>query len=123
MSGQCPHRRRKIRHSAISSAEYAAARILDTDPRYVRCRCKGFARRSRQAILSEFVEQRFDGSLAPPFARLTGLATSVTVTSIGERSTASGAAGRMALLVNTDIGFNMLQEFWPEIRRTLFRRK
>jgi hypothetical protein len=70
------------------------------------------------------VEHRADGSLAPPVARFAGVATSAAVTSIGGQTGAAVAAEHALLLVNTDIGFNLLQEFWPEIRRTLlFRRK
>jgi hypothetical protein len=75
-------------------------------------------------VVSEFVERRTDGSLAAPVARFTGVATSVAVTSFGQHSGPGDAARHTLLLVNTDIGFNLLQEFWPEIRRTLlFQRR
>jgi hypothetical protein len=109
-----------------ASAQYAVAKWRDTDPDYERCHCKGFGPRSRHALVSEFVEIRRDGSLGAPVARFSGIATSVAVTTPfqGSNPTAGTAAQRAVLLVGTDLGFNMLQEFWPEIRRTLlFRRK
>jgi hypothetical protein len=107
-----------------SASEYAAGGFRGTETSYVRCRCKGFLPRSKHVLISEFTERRLDGSLAAPLARMSGIATGTLVTSLGRHESAGGAAGRAALLVNTDIGFNMLNEFWPEIKRTmLFRHK
>jgi hypothetical protein len=115
-------RRAEWRMAALLSragAEYAVERWRGTDAGYARCRCKGFGPRSRHALVSELTERRLDGSLAPPVARLAGMTTSVAVTSFGEHTGAESAAGRLAMLGGVDVGFNMLQEFWPEIRRTL----
>ena len=107
-----------------ASAEYGVARFRDTSSVYLRCQCKGFGPRSRHALASEFAEHRMDGSLTAPVARFSGVVTSVAVTSFRERSGAGAAAEHALLLIGTDAGFNLLQEFWPEIRRTLlFRRK
>jgi hypothetical protein len=107
-----------------SSVEYEASRRLGVIPGYSRCRCKGFIPRSRHAVVSEFIEYRLGGAPAIPVARLSGIATSIGITSLGAHDTAAGAAGRALLMVQTDLGFNVLQEFWPEIRRTLaFRRE
>jgi hypothetical protein len=97
-----------------TAAEYSVARLQGTDPRYDRCRCKGFLPRSRHALVSEF-------SVAPS-ARFTGIAATVGVTSLGQHSAIGDAGKRGIVLVGTDIGFNFLQEFWPEIKRTLSRR-
>lgn len=106
-----------------ASVEYGVSRWRDTIPGYVRCRCKGFLPRSRHAVVSEFLDRRIDGGFAAPVARFSGIATSVALTSLGEHDTASGATEHALLLVSTDLGFNMLQEFWPEIRRTLLLRR
>lgn len=107
-----------------ATSEYAVGSLRGTDTTYARCRCKGFLPRSKHVLVSEFTERRLDGTLAAPFARLTGLATGTLVTELGRHSGPGGAAGSAVLLVNTDIGFNMLNEFWPEIKRTmLFRHK
>jgi hypothetical protein len=107
-----------------AAAEYAVARLRETNPEYERCRCKGFGLRSRHVLVSEFVEVRRDGSLAAPVARFTGIAASVAVTTpfLGRDLSVGTGAERAVLLVGSDIGFNMLQEFWPEIRRTLLLR-
>jgi hypothetical protein len=106
-----------------TSAEYGIARLRETDPGYVRCQCKGFGPRSRHVIVSEFTERRADGGLAAPVSRFGGIGASIAVTSIGQRSGPGDAAARGLLMVNTDIGFRLLEEFWPEIRRTLFFRR
>ncbi len=108
-----------------AASEYAVARLRETNPAYVRCRCKGFGPRSRHALVSEFVEVRRDGSFAAPVARLTGIATSVAVTTpfLGRNPGVGTGVEHAGLLLGTDVGFNMLQEFWPEIRRALLFRR
>jgi hypothetical protein len=112
-------------HVVRSVTEYEAARLRGTAEYYERCRCKGFPQRSRHAVISEFVERRADGSLEPPVARLAGIYASVAVTApLLPRGYGVGAAlSRANMTVLTDIGYNVLQEFWPEIRRTLLLRR
>src|SRR3974390_967770 len=81
--GEGLERRAQLRlttHIVRSVAEYEAARLRGTAEYYERCQCKGFPRRSRHAVFSEFVERRADGSLGPPVARLAGIYASVAVT-------------------------------------------
>ncbi len=106
-----------------AAAEYSVAQLRGTETGYQRCRCKGFLPRSRHAIVSEFVERRADGGFAAPVARFSGIAASVGVTSLAEHSAVADAGTHAALLVGTDAGFNVLQEFWPEIKRTLLLRR
>ena len=98
-----------------TAAEYSVAHLTGTDPAYERCRCKGFIPRSRHALVSEF-------SVAPS-ARFTGITATVGVTSLGQHSGIGDAGRRGFVLVGTDIGLNFLQEFWPEIKRTLLLRR
>jgi hypothetical protein len=107
-----------------ASVEYGLARYRETNPVYERCRCKGFIPRSRHVFVSEFSEVRADKTLAPPFTRLAGIATSVAISSpfASQHPGIGTAASSAGLLVGTDIGFTMLKEFWPEIKRTLLFR-
>ena len=105
------------------AAEYGVTKWRGTDPGYQRCQCKGFLPRSRYAVVSEFVERRTEGGLAAPVARVTGIATGVLVTSLGQHSGVGDAWKRGIVLAGNDIGFNVLQEFWPEIKRTLLLRR
>jgi hypothetical protein len=107
-----------------ATTDYAVGSFRGTDTSYVRCRRKGFLPRSKHVLISEFTERRLDGSLAAPVARASGIAAGTRVASLGQHASAGGAVSRAALLVNTDIGFIMLNEFWPEIKRSmLFRHK
>jgi hypothetical protein len=107
-----------------AAAEYEVARMRGTDPAYERCKCKGFLPRSRHAIVSEFVERRIEGGLAAPIARFSGIATAAGVISLAEHSGLEDTGKHTMAVVGTDVGFNMLVEFAPEIKRTLlFRRK
>lgn len=105
-----------------AAVEYGVAHYRNTDPSYHRCHCKGFGPRSIHAFAAEFTEFRSDGSIAPPISRFAGLAASVAATSpfVGRHS--ANPMERGMTLLGADLGFNMLQEFWPEIRRTLLFR-
>lgn len=107
------------------TTEFAVARMTGVDTHYQRCRCKGFPRRAVHALHAEFTERRSDGSSAFATARLTGIYASAAVTEAmlpGERSM-EDLNSRAVAAIGIDEGFNMLQEFWPEIRRTLLFRK
>lgn len=106
-----------------AAAEYGVAQLRGTDPGYQRCRCKGFLPRSRHAIVSEFVERRIERGLAAPVARVTGIAVSAGVMSLGQHSGMEDTGKRGVLVVGADVGFNLLQEFAPEIKRTLLLRR
>lgn len=106
-----------------ASVEYAVARSRGVTTAYERCRCKGFLPRSRHVLVSELTEKRADGSYAPPISRMAGMAAGVAVVTVAQHSDAAGGGERALLLLNTDIGFNMLNEFWPEVKRTLLFRK
>lgn len=105
--------------------DYAATRLRGTSTAYVRCACKGFPKRSWHVLVMEATERRPDGTAALPVSRLAGLAGSAFATSLDlpKRYGAAEAASRAGMMVTTDIGFNMLTEFWPEIKRTLLFRK
>lgn len=108
-------------HLMGASAAYSVAEIRGTTTAYVRCQCKGFPRRARHALVSEFIEHRLDGGITAPVARFAGLATSVAASAplLPPRYGAGYAMERAEVRVGADIGINMLDEFWPEIRRTL----
>ncbi len=105
------------------SVEYGLARFRKVSTAYVRCRCKGFLPRSRHALVSEFTELRSDGSHAPPVSRFAGMAAGLALVSVAQHANAGTVGQRSLLLVESDIGFNMLTEFRPEMKRALLRRR
>jgi hypothetical protein len=109
---------------ARASAEYAVASYRSVDTNYRPCTCSGFPRRAAHALRGGFLEYRADDKPVIAIARFSGLATGALVTlpmlppGYGFRDAAQRAA--MAFLV--DEGFNVLQEFRPEIVRTVLLR-
>lgn len=108
-------------HMIDATVAYGVGQLRSTTTAYSRCLCKGFPRRARHAVVAEFVEHRMDGSVAMPVARFAGLATSVAASAplLPAAYGAGYAMGRAETRIGADIGINLLQEFWPEIRRTL----
>jgi hypothetical protein len=112
-------------HLAGSVIEYEVARLRGSSEGYERCRCKGFPRRSRHAVVSEFVERRANGSLAQPVARLAGVYVPVVVTLplLPQGYGVGNMQYRANMTLIADAAFNVLKEFWPEIKRTLLFRR
>lgn len=106
------------------TTEFATAELLGTDTSYRRCLCKGFRRRAGHALHAEFVERKRDGSDTFAFARLSGIYVSAAATApmLPAGDGAWNASNRAMASLAIDEGFNMLKEFWPEIRRTLLPR-
>ncbi|HYA17734.1 MAG TPA: hypothetical protein VEF06_09725 [Bryobacteraceae bacterium] len=108
-------------HLIDATVTYSLGQLRSTTTAYSRCRCKGFPRRARHAIVAQFIEHGMDGSVAAPVARFSGLATSVLASAplLPARYGAGYALERAETRIGVDIGLNLLDEFWPEIRRTL----
>jgi hypothetical protein len=96
------------------------------DPRYFRAADKPFGGRVRNIIKMTFVARRQDGNHAPAYARYIAtpgnnfLSNSWRADSEAEarhaaRRTLWGFVGRM--------GSNAFQEFWPDVKQSLFRNK
>jgi len=107
------------------TTQFATAKLLGTDTSYQRCRCTGFPRRAGHALHAEFVERKADGSATFAVARLTGIYASAAITApmLPGRYGPADANKRVVAALAIDEGFNILQEFWPEIKRTLLLRK
>lgn len=109
--------------TAGPSVRYGVAQARHTTTMYTRCACRGLLRRASHALVSEFVEHRIDGSATAPLARFSGYFSFVLVTSpyqIGG-PTAARSLDRLAGTIGGDIGSNLMQEFWPDIRRAIVR--
>jgi hypothetical protein len=107
------------------STEFAAEKLLGTDTSYQRCRCKGFPRRAAHALHAEFVERKAGGSNVFAFARMSGIYASAALTApmLPAGYGVADVNQRALTAVGIDEGCNILQEFWPEIKRTLLFRK
>jgi hypothetical protein len=109
-----------------ASTEYAVAYYREVDTSYRSCVCKGFPRRTAHALRAGFLEYRADDTPVFAVARFSGLATGAlaTMPMLPPGYGLHDAAHRAAMTFLVDEGFNVLQEFRPEIMRTVpLRRK
>jgi hypothetical protein len=110
---------------ARASTEYAVASYRGVDTGYRPCACKGFPRRAVHALRTGFLEYRPDDTPVFAVARFSGLATGAlaTIPMLPPGYGFRDAAHRAAMTFLVDEGFNVLQEFRPEIVRTLLLRR
>jgi hypothetical protein len=104
---------------------FLVSSILKTDPRYFRKARGRFASRTTYAISRIFVTRSDSRQPAPNVALWTGAMASGAIGNAyypeNERSVGQ-TFSRAGIDVGTQAGFNVLREFWPDIRRQLFRR-
>lgn len=110
---------RSGRFTAQDTIEHSLAFALKHDVRYERCACSGFLRRAGHAVKRNFVTRGENGATVPAVARAAGYfggelaALAWSPPSYSYRDALANGGGRYAV----GIGFNLLKEFWPEIRR------
>jgi hypothetical protein len=107
------------------TTQFTTAKLLGRDTSYQRCACKGFPKRVTHALHSEFLERRYDGTPVFATARMTGIyvAAAVSESMLPQGRSAADFSNRAITTIGIDEGFNVLQEFWPEIKRTLLFRQ
>lgn len=102
--------------------DFAYPTLFSEDPRYYRL-ARGSARqRLLHALGHAFVAHRDDGTHMFNFSEWLGTASAVALGDVYHPGNERGfgpAATRGAYSVMTDMGFDVLREFWPEIARKL----
>jgi hypothetical protein len=99
--------------------------VLHTDPRYDRCECAGFLLRSRHALRRTLVARRDGGGEMLNISKIGGAfgTSAIAIQWYPDRyHDAAHAFGYGAEDLGFSAGFNMVHEFWPDIRRKLFHR-
>jgi hypothetical protein len=100
--------------------------ILREDPRYLRRGTGGFRKRSWYAVTRLFVIRTDAGKSDFNYSEFLGNATaagiSLTYHTVQERNFSS-FAGDYATQIAIDAFANQLKEFWPDIRRKVFKKK
>lgn len=112
------------RHAARSTIEFGFGALIGEDPRYERCRCEGFFPRIAHATARTFVARNRRGETVPAIARLTGIygGSLLSVSWHPERYTVAGDGLRWGTYsLGFNAGFNILREFWPDIKRAVRR--
>ena len=99
---------------------------LHEDPRYYRLGQGGFKTRLRYVIGRTFITRKDNGRDGFNYSMVGGSAAAAAASNIyypaGSRN-AANAAQNWGLLLGANTGFNGLREFWPDIRKKVFKSK
>lgn len=99
-----------------------AAAVLHEDVRYIASNQHGFKRRAGHAIAYSFLTYNNQGHPTLNVANLGAYYASTAVSTAwlpGQRNLAGYTVGNGSEQIALSVPVNLLQEFWPEIRRTL----
>jgi hypothetical protein len=110
------------RVSARFVKDFAYPAIFHEDPRYYRLGQGSTGKRLLHAAEHLFIAHQPDGTRMFNYSEWLGTATSVALTNLyhpGNEYTVGSTARNVSYRFATDIGFDVLREFWPEIAREL----
>jgi hypothetical protein len=116
-----------LSEAAVShTMEAGLGAIWGEDPRYFRDAGAPFKNRLAHVFVMTFVARNRDGNLMPAYARFIAIPSSSALASTwrpeSERSVGDVGA-RIGLGVLGRMGSNAFNEFWPDVRRHILRRK
>lgn len=99
--------------------------LLKQDPRYFRLGTGSFFKRSRYAVSRIWVTRTDAGGTTFNFSEIVGAGTSTAISNLyypPENRTLSRNLSDWGILVGEDTAFNLLKEYWPDIRHKLFKK-
>jgi len=105
--------------------EAAVPSLLREDPRYFRLGTGGFFRRTVYAVTRIWVTQTDKGRGTFNFSEIMGAGASAAISNIyypAESRTMSANLSRWGVMVGEDTFFNLLKEFWPDIRLKILKK-
>jgi hypothetical protein len=94
-------------------------RLLQEDPRYFRSAKGGFLRRTGYALSRVAITRKNNGRNGFNFTEFLGNGAAAAIANLyypAEYRSASRTMQRLGLTVMTDAPFNVLKEFWPDLR-------
>ena len=100
--------------------------ILKQDPRYFPMAKGGFWKRTNYAISREWITRNDSGRNGFNYSELGGNAAAVAISNVyypAENRTASNNAYKYAQQIGLDAFFNILKEFWPDMRQKMFGKR
>jgi len=112
-------------HVMRGTIEYGASALLHEDDRYVRSPDKGFWKRSKHAVGEIFIARNDAGHERFAFSRFGGAAGAAFISRIWQpHSTNSAGDGAVVFGINMGLtaGNNLFHEFWPDIKRHVFKK-
>src|ERR1700682_639340 len=109
-------------HVINQTLRYGISAALHEDNRYFVSGQTGFLRRSKYAIKSTLLARHDNGNQYLSISRIGGDAGAAFISRIWQpRSTTDAGDGAVSfgITMASDIGFNVLREFWPDLKRRL----
>jgi hypothetical protein len=109
-----------------NSFQFPVAALLKEDVRYIASKQQGFGRRAGHAILYSFLTYNSQGHPTLNFANIGGYYFAGAVSTRwlpGRQKVASYTFSNGSEALGLSVPVNLIQEFWPEIVHTVFRRK
>ena len=100
--------------------------LLREDVRYIGSDQQGFKRRAAHAVLYSFLTDNNQGHRTLNIANLGGYYAASAISTLwlpGNNNVGSHTLSDGSLQIAVSIPVNMLQEFWPDIRRRVFHRQ
>jgi hypothetical protein len=113
------------KHIIRRTLEYGAATALHEDDRYLASGQAGFWNRTKYAVSSAFLARRENGQRTFALARVSSAAGAAFISRAWQPASVSGAqsaAGSFGFTLATDIGSNVVREFWPDLKRGIRRK-
>jgi hypothetical protein len=99
--------------------------LLKEDPRYFRLGSGSFFRRSSYAVSRIFVTRTDAGGETLNFSEIAGAGVSSAISNLyypSEDRTLSKNLSRWGIMVGEDAFFNLLKEYWPDIKHKVLKR-
>ena len=109
-----------------NSFQHPAAALLKEDVRYIASNEHGFRSRAEHAVLYSFLTYNNRGETTLNISNLCGYYVASAASTLwlpGRRNAAHYALTDGSQALGLSVPVNLLQEFWPEVRRTVFRRQ
>ena len=100
--------------------DFAYPSIFSEDPRYYRLGRGGAKKRIAHALEHAVIAHREDGSYMFNFSEWLGTTSAVALGDLyhpGNKPGVGPAAENVGIAIATDMGYDVLREFWPEIAR------
>jgi hypothetical protein len=111
--------------SVGNAMEVGLGAIWGEDPRYFRSPDHAFKKRVKYVLLSSFLAPAPDGRWRPAYARFAGNIGNNFLSNtwrVPSDSTTGKASVRCVYGVLGELGGNAFEEFWPDIRKKIFRK-
>ncbi len=112
--------------AASNTIEFGVSALRGEDTRYVRSGHGSFWARTRYVILHTYLVPGRDGSTTFAASRIVGAYGSAAIANVWYPSRLVGSGEtllRGTWSLTADMGNSAFLEFWPDIKRTLFRQK